>query len=76
MVEKEILEAGLGNVHIAQFSSGGEGEVGNFGNQGASAVGVEIGAVAIGGAHFGDAGQSFQACEDVVDELPKRRRSR
>ncbi len=43
-------------MHVTQFDPGGGGEAGNIGNQRAAAVSVQIGAIAIGGAHFPNAG--------------------
>jgi len=56
MVQKKILEAGLGDVHVTQFDGSSGGKIGNLWNQRTAAVGVEIGAIAVRGAHFGDAG--------------------
>jgi len=42
MVQKKIFQAGLGDVHVAQFDAGSGGEIGDFGDQRTAPVGVEI----------------------------------
>ena len=63
MVQKKIFEAGLGDVDVAKLDAGSSGEVGDLGNKRAAAVGVEIGAVAVGGADFPDAGQALETLQ-------------
>src|SRR6267378_3923169 len=65
MVQKKVFQAGLGDVYVAQFDAGGGGEIGDFGDQRAAAVGVEIGAVAISGADFADTSQSLEPLKHV-----------
>ncbi len=63
MVQKKILEAGLGDVHVAELDAGVGGKIGDFRNQRTAAIGVEIGAVAVGSAHFPDAGQALETLQ-------------
>ncbi len=65
MVQKEILEAGLGDVHVAQLDTGSGGQSGDFRNERTAAVGVEIGAVAVRRAHLPDTGQAAETLEQV-----------
>ncbi len=65
MVQKKIFQAGLGDVHVAQFDAGSSSEIGDFGDQRTSAIGVEIGAVAIGGADFPDASQPLEPLKQI-----------
>ena len=58
MVQKEVLEAGLGKVHVVQVDSAGESQAGNLGNKRPATVRVQIRAIAVGGVHLPDAGKS------------------
>jgi hypothetical protein len=64
-MKKKIFEAGLGNVYVAQFDAGIGGEISDFGDQRTAAVGVEVGAVAVGGADFADAGEALKTLEKL-----------
>src|SRR5260370_24447131 len=62
---EKIFQAGLGDVHVAQFDAGSGGEIGDFCDERAAAVGVKISSVAISGADFADASQSLEPLKQV-----------
>ena len=76
MVQKKIFEAGLGDVHVAQFDAGSGGEIGDLGDERATAISVEVGAAAIRGAHFSNARQCLEALQKFRGVKPKRKRSK
>src|SRR5882724_466099 len=65
MVKKKILEAGLGDVHVAKLDAGIGGEIGDFRNQRTAAIGVEVGAVAVGSADFPHAGEALETLQKL-----------
>src|SRR5437762_11169535 len=48
----EIFKTGLGDVHVAQLDAGAGSQRSNLRDEGAAAVGVEVGTVAVVGADF------------------------
>src|ERR1017187_7593459 len=65
VVQEKILQAGLRNVHVAQVNRGGGGEIGNLGNQRASAISVHIGGVVITGSHLSDPSEGFETPQQL-----------
>src|SRR6202521_187571 len=65
MVQKEIFQAGLGDVNVTQFDAGSRGKIGDLGNQRTATVGVQVSAIADGGAHFPYAGQALETLQEV-----------
>jgi len=62
-VEKQVLEAGLGNVDVQEIDAGGGGEVDDLGDEGAAAVGIEVGGISGGGADLADTGERGEGRE-------------
>src|SRR6267154_5758637 len=71
MVQKEVFQAGLGDVDVAQFNASAGSQAGDLRNEGAAAVSVEIGAASVGGAHFPDAGETLETFEEIRGVHPK-----
>src|SRR5438105_15426557 len=65
MVQKEIFQAGLGDVYVAQLDACAGSQGGNLCNERTAAVGVDVGAIAVVGADFTDAGKSLEAYEEI-----------
>ena len=52
-------------VRSAQFDAGSRGKIGNLGNQRTATVGVQVSALAVGGAHFPDASQALETLQQI-----------
>src|SRR6202521_6306162 len=65
MVQKEIFQAGLEDVNVTQFDAGSGGKIGDLGNQRTATVGVQVSAIADGGAHFPYAGQALETLQEI-----------
>src|SRR5438046_9515825 len=65
MVQKEIFQTGLGNVNVTQFDASSGGEIGDLGDQRTATVGVQVRAIAVGGAHFPDASQALETLHEL-----------
>src|ERR1700694_5088903 len=60
-----MLQTGLGDVNVAQCDAGSRGKIGNLGNQRTATVGVQVSALAVGGAHFPDASQALETLQQI-----------
>src|SRR5580658_8642993 len=58
VMQKEIFQAGLGNVYVRHFNSERRRRVHDLRNQGASSAGIEVGSAVRGWAHFRHARES------------------
>jgi len=65
MVQKEIFQAGLGDVDVAQFDAAARSQAGDLRNERTPAVSVEVGAASRVGADFPDAGEALETFEEI-----------
>src|SRR5580658_2699860 len=61
VMEKEIFQAGLGNVYVRHVNAERRRGVHDLSNQGTTSAGIEVGSAIRGGSHFCHARQSSKA---------------